>query len=184
MRRTILLLAAIVVSLMVASGLALADDIQGDGGNNRLVGTNGKDTISGAGGNDDIFGKGAQDRLFGDAGNDDVSGGGRGDRLQGGLGKDQLFGQKGNDFANAIDGQTNDFVDCGLGNRDVAGIDIKGEFEDIDRFARNCERVYVGFGPFPLSRTATAESGTDLSSIDTLQEAEQAEADGLLKQIK
>lgn len=40
---------------MVASGLALADHIVGDAGNNRLVGTPGKDTISGAGGHDDIL---------------------------------------------------------------------------------------------------------------------------------
>ena len=106
--------------------------------------------------------------------------GGKGDRLQGGLGQDKLFGQEGNDFANAIDGQTNDFVDCGRGAKDVAAIDVTEN--DFDNFARNCERVYIGVGPFPLR--SAAHSGTDLSSIDTLEEAEQAEADGLLKQIR
>lgn len=144
------------------------------------MGTNGKDTIAGAGGHDDIFGKGAQDRLLGDSGNDDVYGGGHGDRLQGGLGQDELFGQEGNDFVNAIDGQTNDFVNCGRGSKDVAGIDVANN--DFDNLARNCERVYFGIGPFRLG--GAADSGIDLSSIDTLEEAEQAEAEGLLKQMK
>lgn len=60
--------------LAAASGLALADSINGNGGNNRLVGTNGRDNISG-GGHDDIFGKKGRDRRFGDSGRDDVRGG-------------------------------------------------------------------------------------------------------------
>jgi Ca2+-binding RTX toxin-like protein len=183
MRRASLLLAVMALALVAASGLALADNIQGDGGNNRLVGTNGKDTISGSGGHDDVFGKGAEDRLYGDSGNDEVSGGGRGDRLQGGLGQDKLFGQGGNDFANAIDGQANDSINCGRGSKDVAGVDFLNFGARVDNFAQNCERVYVGVGPFPV-RGASSDSGIDLSSIDTAEEAEAAEADGLLKQIR
>ena len=56
MRRTVLLLAVMAYAMVAASGAALADNIQGNGGNNRLVGTNGQDTISGSGGADDIFG--------------------------------------------------------------------------------------------------------------------------------
>jgi Ca2+-binding RTX toxin-like protein len=94
MRRVLLLVA--LLALVVASGVALADN------------------ISGGGGNDDIFGKDGRDSLFG--GND-------GDALQGGLGEDDLFGQRGSDFVNAIDGQASDSVDCRRGANDVAGID-------------------------------------------------------------
>lgn len=181
MRRVVLLLATMAGALVVASGLALADHIVGNAGNNRLVGTPGKDTISGAGGHDDIFGKGGRDRLFGDSGNDDLFGGTRGDRLQGGLGQDELFGQRGNDFVDAIDGQTNDSANCGKGNEDVAAIDAPtGDLNPADSFAGNCEFVYVAVGPFETSD----DRGTASSSIDTREEAERAEAEGLLKQIR
>ncbi len=187
MRRMVVVLAAAVLALVVTSGVALADGMQGDGGNNRLVGTNDTDNISGGGGNDDIFGKGDRDRLFGDAGADDVHGGNGGDRLQGGLGQDDLFGQTGNDFVNAIDLQVNDLVDCGEGEFDIAGID--GFFGGSDEVAPNCEALYVGIPIFdgviiPLGGEARSGPGTDLSAIDTLEEAEQAEADGLLRQIR
>jgi Ca2+-binding RTX toxin-like protein len=185
MRRVMLLAATMAFALAMVSGAALADNIEGDGGNDRLVGTNGKDTISGAGGNDDIFGKGGQDRLFGDSGNDDVYGGGKSDTLQGGLGKDELFGQQGSDFANALDGQANDRVNCGRGF-DVAAID---DFEiafgepgaPADQVSQNCELLYVGVVIFD---GPAAASSVDLSAIDTREEAEAAEADGLLKQIR
>ncbi len=184
MRRVMLLAAAMAFALAMVSGAALADNIEGDGGNDRLVGTNGKDTISGAGGNDDIFGKGGQDRLFGDSGNDDVYGGGKGDQLQGGLGKDELFGQEGFDIANALDGQANDRVNCGRGF-DVAAIDdFEIAFQDpgapADQVSQNCELLYVGV----VIGNQAAASSVDLSAIDTREEAEAAEADGLLKQIR
>jgi hypothetical protein len=192
MRRAMLLAAAMAFALAMAGGVALADNIEGNGGNNRLVGTNGKDTISGGGGADHIFGRGGADRLFGDSGNDDVHGGKGNDRLQSGLGQDELFGAAGSDFVNAIDGQYNDVVDCGSGDGDVAGIDIE-LFEGsqrADQFSENCEFVYVGIGPIPggifgpASMESRGASSTDLQSIDTRAEAEAAEAEGLLKQIR
>ncbi len=197
MRRTVLLVAVMALAMVAASGAALADRIAGNGEDNRLVGTNGMDNISGAAGADDIFGRGGPDKLFGDGGADDVHGGKGDDRLQSGLGRDELFGGPGDDFANAIDRQFNDRIDCGPGDEDVAGIDEDdtttpqgGE----DEFAPNCEKVYIAFGPvfpgpgqpptdFAIEETR-GESGTDLSAIDTVKEAEQAEADGLLRQIR
>ena len=192
MRKTVLLVAVMVLAMVAVSGVALADNIEGNGANNRLVGTNGKDTISGGGGDDGIFGRGGADRLFGDSGNDDVHGGKGDDRLQVGLGQDDLFGGAGNDFANAIDGQTNDVVDCGPGDNDMAGVDVDifSQGEGADILLPTCELVYVGIGPLPggpigpAGAEARGESGTDLSAIDTRAEAEQAEADGLLKQIR
>jgi Ca2+-binding RTX toxin-like protein len=186
-RRMGLLAAAIMLAVATMGGVALADNVRGDGSGNRLTGTDGKDNISGAGGGDNIFGRGGQDRLFGDAGNDDVSGGDGRDRLQGGTGQDDLFGQQGNDFVNAIDLQPNDLVDCGQGDMDVAGIDAFGIFipvDETDEVAPNCELLYVGIALGPVSLESRDGSGPNLSSIDTRAEAEQAEADGLLRQIR
>jgi hypothetical protein len=83
---------------------------------------------------------------------------------------------------------TNDFVDCGAGN-DVAGIDVEGfgvPPSDTDIFAPNCEAVYIGIWPTtgptgPVGEAVRLGSGTDLSAIDTREEVERAEADGLLR---
>jgi hypothetical protein len=96
---------------------------------------------------------------------------------------------------------TNDFVDCGAGN-DVAGIDVEGfgapegvvegfgvPPSDTDIFAPNCEAVYIGIWPTtgptgptgPVGQAVRLGSGTDLSAIDTREEVERAEADGLLR---
>jgi hypothetical protein len=193
MRRTVLLVAVMALAMVAASGVALADNIEGNGANNRLVGTNGKDTISGGGGADDIFGRDGADRLFGDSGNDDVHGGKGDDRLQSGLGQDVLFGDSGSDFVNAIDGQYNDVVDCGEGDGDVAAADIDLFSEGsgrADQFSENCEFLYVGIGPIPggifgpASVESRGASSTNLQGIDTRAEAEAAEAEGMLKQIK
>jgi Ca2+-binding RTX toxin-like protein len=51
----VVLAVAAVLALVATSGTALAANIHGNGGDNRLVGTDGKDTISGGSGYDDIF---------------------------------------------------------------------------------------------------------------------------------
>lgn len=92
---------------------------------------------------------------------------------------------------NGARGQANDFVDCGEGEFDVAGIDdftIFSPLEGADEGAPNCDVLYVGV---PLtgngdsaSEGTRSDSGTNLSAIDTRAEAEQAEADGLLRRIR
>ena len=74
MRRTIVLLATMALTMLVASGVALAVT---------KIGTNGPDTLRGTNGDDILFGKGANDRLFSLAGRDN---------LLGGPGKDLVFG--------------------------------------------------------------------------------------------
>lgn len=169
MRRRAAMLAALVTLAMVAAGGgALADSISGNASNERLAGTDGKDHISGDGGNDDLFG------------------GDRGDALQGGLGADDLFGQKGRDFVNAIDGQANDSVDCGPGF-DVAGFDdlsqVNRGADDVD--LESCEIVYVPvIGGFPTSQSLESGSQTALRNITTVEQAEQAVDDGLLRKVE
>ena len=183
-QRVTVLAVATALALVAAGGTALADSLRGDAAGNRLVGTEGRDNISGAGGGDHVFGKGSQDRLFGDSGGDDVHGGDGRDRLQGSLGQDDLYGQAGNDFVNAIDGQVNDSVDCGEGENDVAGIDGFFFGQDSDQIAENCENLYLAIPGGVGVQVGGEGATTDLSYIDTVEEAEQAEADGLLSQIR
>lgn len=108
----ILTVAAVMVAL--SAGAALALNLTGDNGPDRLVGTAENDTLRGRGGGDTLIGRGDSDRLFG------------GD---------------GNDFINAVDpGRADDdLVNCGAGFDRVL-VDPSTE----DRVMSNCERVRVG----------------------------------------
>ena len=88
MRRTMLLLATMALTLLVASGVALAVTKIGGPGPNTLRGTNGADNLLGRGGNDALFGLGGSDNLLGEEGKDWVLGGNE-DAPQGG---DKLLG--------------------------------------------------------------------------------------------
>ena len=103
MRRTILLVATMALTLLVASGVALAAIRIGTEGPDTLRGTNGDDTLIGKGGNDTLFALRGQDQLFGGPGKDVLAGGSRfgplgGDKnLLGGGGNDGVFGGDGSD---------------------------------------------------------------------------------------
>ncbi len=83
MRKTTLttfVVMALVVALVLASGVALAATINGDNGPNTLIGTMRADLIRGYGGNDNITGGKGVDRIYAGAGNDYVSSAGDGSR--------------------------------------------------------------------------------------------------------
>ena len=130
----------------------------GNGRNNELEGTNGKDKLVGKGGNDELDGKGNRDKLYGGSGNDEIDGdggndllyggsgnddldGGSGrDKLWGGKGRDELDGDKGNDVL--VGGKGADrFVFDDNDGRDVikdfqVGLDrIEIDVNNIDRFS-------------------------------------------------
>ena len=67
-------------------------------GNDRLFGSEGRDSVSGGTGNDVILGNGGNDRLNGNSGNDIVQGGSGEDWLFGETGNDTLYGGTGKDF--------------------------------------------------------------------------------------
>ncbi len=127
MRKVALLLGIMAAAMMLASGIALAKNFQGDGKDNRLTGTSNNDTIAGSGGDDKISGKGGEDRVYGNSGADNVSGGADPDDVFGGKGADDLFGNGGDDYMNSADNRGGDVVDCGPGE-DSAVIDAV-EFE-------------------------------------------------------
>jgi Ca2+-binding RTX toxin-like protein len=125
MRRVILLLTAMAMTLVVASGVAWAVTKIGTNGPDTLRGTNGDDNLVGKGGNDDIFGLGGSDNLLGGAGKDNVLGGNErrplgGDKnLLGGPGNDRVLGGNGSD--DLVGGPGNDLVDGGRGSDDITG---------------------------------------------------------------
>jgi Ca2+-binding RTX toxin-like protein len=123
-RRTGLILVAMVVALMLGSGVALAALVEGDDGANVLTGTSGADTIRAFGGDDLVRSLGGPDRIYGGKGND---------RLYGGYGDDHIVSQ---DLNSRGIGQR-DVVDCGPGHDT-----FEADFED--RVLANCEEGSVG----------------------------------------
>ena len=73
------------------------NSIQGLSGNDKLYGRNGHDKLNGGTGNDKLYGAKGKDVLIGAAGNDYLKGGSGHDKLVGGQGNDQLWGQAGRD---------------------------------------------------------------------------------------
>src|SRR5918994_440424 len=103
MRRTTVLLTTMALTLLVASGVALAVTKIGTDGPDTLRGTNGDDNLIGKGGNDDLYALNGRDTLVGGPGKDVVADAPRGvwrrgDKiLLGGPGNDIVFGARGSD---------------------------------------------------------------------------------------
>ena len=133
MRRTILLLATTTLSVLVASGVALAVTKIGGPGPDTLRGTNGADHLVGKGGNDVLYTLGGRDNLLGGEGKDWVFGGnerrpfgGRGHKnLVGGTANDGVLG--GRDSDNVLGSSGNDFVNGDIGSDRAVG----GEGRDL-----------------------------------------------------
>src|SRR5215210_9003793 len=122
LRRMVLLCGALLVGVIVLSGVALAKDVRGTFGPDDLVGTNQHDRIYGLAGADTLMGKGGNDDCYGGSGADTISCGSGKDHIDGGFGEDELSGGNGNDTILAADGQV-DQVDCGPGDNDTAYVD-------------------------------------------------------------
>src|SRR5215210_4726063 len=156
MRRTMLLVATMALTLLLASGVALAVTKIGGPGPDTLRGTNGADNLIGNGGNDILLGLAGNDQLLGGPGKDIVNGGTlaepfRGDKnlvggdgndaVQGGLGSDNVVGGAGNDWVvgGEIDNPVKDTLSAGDGNdvvaviNDPAGKDVVSCGSGFDR---------------------------------------------------
>jgi hypothetical protein len=123
MRRVALVLAAMALALLLASGVAWAVTKIGTDGPDTLTGTNNADNLIGKGGNDILFSLNGRDNLLGGPGKDIVLGenerfnasrgdknlkGGPGNDIDvGGRGSDNVLGDAGNDFL--VDGPTREF---------------------------------------------------------------------------
>jgi Ca2+-binding RTX toxin-like protein len=156
MRRTIVLLTTMALTLLVASGVALAVTKIGTDGPDHLRGTNGDDILIGKGGNDILNSLAGNDDLLGGRGKDVVVGGksccdesdfsggnknllgGRGnDAVVGGRGADNIVGNDGNDLVSDGPnlGSSTDKLSAGGGN-DVVGVVNDPAFKDLDNSTR------------------------------------------------
>jgi Ca2+-binding RTX toxin-like protein len=114
MRRTIVLLATMALTVLVASGVALAVTKIGGPGPDTLRGTNGADNLLGNGGNDVLYALGGRDTLLGGEGKDWVMGGNQrhpqgGEKtLVGGPGNDGVAMGRGS--SNGVGGAGNDLL--------------------------------------------------------------------------
>jgi Ca2+-binding RTX toxin-like protein len=124
-------------SITVGAGITLEVEVDGDKGNDTIVGGSGedelkggpgKDSISGGAGEDDIEGEAGNDVLGGGAGEDHIDGGNGKDTINGdddsdillgGTGKDNILGGAGNDRLRGENGK--DTCDGGDGNDDIDG---------------------------------------------------------------
>jgi hypothetical protein len=176
MRRVTLMLTAMALALLLASGVAWAVNKIGTDGPDTLRGTNGNDNLIGKGGNDRLFALNGRDNLLGGPGKDwvdthptgfrsgdkNLQGGSGNDFVAGGRGSDNVLGDAGNDLL--VDGPDREFsldkVSGGEGN-DVflvqnmpAAKDIArcgGGFDRVladrkDLVASDCERVRIVHG--------------------------------------
>ena len=121
--RRIILFATTALTLLVASGVALAVTKIGTDGPDTLRGTNGADTLIGKGGNNTLYAKRGHDTLLGGPGKDIVWGGkaccggslsdysGGDKNLLGGDGNDVVVGGKGSD--NILGEEGNDLLSSG-----------------------------------------------------------------------
>jgi Ca2+-binding RTX toxin-like protein len=138
MKRTMLLIASVMLALLVAAGVALAQDgvskvcntnCRGTDRDDQLSGTSKRNVIKGRGGADQIEGNGAKDTLNGNLGSDAV---------YGGNGEDKLYGGGNDDYMQA--GIKSDYIGTGSGNDVVAA---KDGFKDQIYCGSNFDRVYV-----------------------------------------
>ena len=159
MRRVALVLVAMALALVVASGLAWALNRIGTDGPDTLRGTNKADNLLGKGGNDKLFGLAGRDNLLGGPGKDKVFGGnerrlsggdknlvgGSGnDDVLGGLGVDNIWGEEGNDLV--ADGPDGDFatdkLSAGDGN-DVVEVFTDPASKDLVSCGEGFDRVFA-----------------------------------------
>jgi len=84
-----------------ATGAAVGLLIEGNEGNDSLVGGSGNDTINGGDDDDTLFGDLGQDTLNGGAGNDTIDGGADADTLIGGGGNNFFFGTAAGSYSGA-----------------------------------------------------------------------------------
>ena len=128
LRNLATMLMALLVMLVLASGVALAADFIGTSGNDNLTATEGNDYLEGRAGDDYLYGLGGDDIIYGNKGTD---------RITPGEGADQVFAGAGDDLIYARDITPSiDTIDCG------GGFDQVETIHRDDRTLSNCERAW------------------------------------------
>lgn len=140
-RRGMLFMVSVMVTLLLASGVALAVTRVGGPGPDALSGTDGRDKLVGKQGNDSLDGRQRSDRLFGGRGIDSIKGGRGADILDAGPrnegARDALDGGRGKDVLRVRNvPAAEDAVSCGRGFDRV----IADRQDVVDG---DCERVLL-----------------------------------------
>jgi Ca2+-binding RTX toxin-like protein len=154
MRRVVLVLAAMALALLLASGVALAVTKIGTSGPDTLRGTNGNDNLIGRGGNDELYPLDGRDNVLGGAGKDCLVCATRqhrfftGDKnLDGGPGNDFLWSGKGTD--NVVGGEGNDLLSDDGGrefSKDILSGGPGNDVIDVLHYRSARDRVVCGSG--------------------------------------
>jgi len=119
------------VAVVAIGGVALAETLTGDNRDNRLIGSNQRDSISGGGGEDLIKGLRSRDSLNGGADRDHIYAGPRDEQA-----RDTVVAAGGNDFVNVFNRPAaKDVVNCGHG-RDRVVADSKDVLTGCERVRR------------------------------------------------
>ncbi len=95
------------------------DRLFGDEGNDLLFGLDGGDNLEGGVGNDTLRGGAGDDTLDGDSNSDVIFGGSGDDLIDAGSGTDEVFGDSGDDTIDG--GSASDTIDGGSGDDDIDG---------------------------------------------------------------
>jgi Ca2+-binding RTX toxin-like protein len=128
LRKLATMLMALLVMLVLASGVALAADFIGTSGNDEFPpGTEGNDYFEGRAGDDLLNGLGGDDIIYGGKGTD---------RITPGEGADEVYAGAGDDLIYARDTASFDYIDCG------GGFDQVETIHRDDRTLSNCERAW------------------------------------------
>lgn len=158
--------------------------IEGNGGNDSILGFSGNDIVNGGIGNDSLSGMMLDDQLYGGDGNDSIQGGKDQDFLQGNLGADILFGDMGADTV--MGGKDDDLVRGGKDGDYVAGDigndQVLGDLgDDTIRGGKDQDQLFGGEGNDILygdlgNDTLKGEGGADIfvfnsgSGIDRIED--------------
>ncbi|MEM9771925.1 MAG: Ig-like domain-containing protein, partial [Cyanobacteria bacterium P01_D01_bin.73] len=132
----------------VILGSVQSDRLNGGQGNDRLLGNGGDDLMGGDLGNDHLFGNTGNDQLNGGGGDDLLQGGRGNDTLTGGTGNDVLMGELGDDVLIGGVGQDQFVVMPGSGN------DVITDFDPAS------DAIALGGGLTPASVTISALDAT------------------------
>ncbi|WP_338758924.1 calcium-binding protein [Massilia sp. METH4] len=163
-------------------GYAVADAINGSGGDDTVYGAAGNDTLDGGTGGDHLYGEDGADILSGGAHDDRLDGGDGNDTLQGQGDRDTLYGGAGNDVLSG--GTGNDQLDGGTGNDTyLFGIGSgKDTISAYDGTAGKVDTIELVSGLLPASVTVTRDGSALVLAIkgtgDELRVSSYFHADG------
>jgi uncharacterized delta-60 repeat protein len=167
------------LAAIVTAGVDFPVTLDGDGGRDVLVGSQGRDRITGGDDNDKVHGwdgddwlsgNAQKDRIDGGLGNDSLFGNGGRDSLGGNVGNDSLFGGGQPDFLTGYDGDDSLLGEGGHDRLDGgAGLDtLSGGGGDDRLFARDNQIDHVIGGYLAFDRAQVDEDDDVLVNIEQL----------------